>query len=272
MGEWALIVFFLLFIRHSIILFLITPLRGVLGSSGIIIVSLGISFFIFPEQLIIPTVSESKDFFSLCIRQVGIALLIGIPISLVLEIVPFTGRLIDTFRGAQFSEQLAPEMGPRDSQLESYGGLFVLWIFFEGQYAGRIIEILIKAMDTFPVISDLSVSSTKPGSLNPDSLMIWHVDLARFGEFLSSFFSICIIIVLPLIIFSLALELSLSVLQKLCSRFHVGVELTLLRAVLGVVFLLILIRGASNGAYMCHQLVLMGYDFLDFVVAGRGRI
>jgi len=254
--EWHIILFFLLVLRHGIILYFITALRGVLGFTGMIALSVACSLFAFPVEVSVPPAAQNYDVIYLSLREVTIGLLIGVPLGLVFEIIPFVGRLIDTFRGAQFAEQLAPEMGPRDSQLESYGGFFTLWIFFQGEYAGRFVELLVKANEAFPIYSVLAQ--------NP-SQSIFDIELSTFQEFLSSFFSICLIVALPLIIFSLATELSLSVLQKLCARFQVGLELTLGRALLGVLFMIFLINWSTAAPENLHNLAITGFNFLEHV-------
>jgi len=257
--ELPFLLLFLLVVRNSVMLTCIGPLKGVLGVSGVLTLSVALSIWLYPQDvLLLPKPDQpSPDIIFLALREVAIGLLIGLPFALIFEILPFVGRMIDTFRGVQFAEQIAPEMGPRDSMLESYGGLFALWIFFEGAYAGEWNRIILRAIEVFPVWGmDGSKTST---------FLSLRVEMGALQIFLAELMTTCLIAVLPLIILSFVLELALSVLQKLCTRFHVGVELSLVRAGMGVLFLVLIIASGEQGPRSIHELSLKGFEALHLL-------
>lgn len=261
--ESPIIALFLLFIRHSLIIVCIRPLRGIIGLSGVFVFSLILSIWIFPEEVFLPEISLiiKSDLGLKIIKEIILGLTLGMLLSLIFEIIPFIGRLIDTFRGVQFAEQVAPELGTRDSLLESYGGYLVIWFFFSGVYIKEWIWLLVKIESSYPLYTvfnhDLKLSS---GVLFKDRVMI--------ESFVGEFFTSTLLILVPLILLSLGFELVLSILQKLNSKFNIGFELCLLRAGMGVFFLSYLVYSGTQAPEMLQALTKSGIVLLNQVVFG----
>jgi flagellar biosynthesis protein FliR len=252
--ETPIVVFFLLFLRHVCLIVCIRPLRGVLGVSGVMVLSTVLSFWLYPEDILHKPIEDSlsRPLPALVFKEAVLGLCIGMPCALVFEAVPFIGRLIDTFRGVQFAEQIAPELGPRDSMLESYGAYLALWFFFEGMYAKKWIALLISIESTFPVMGSFQ---------DPDSKFLFHRDALE--TFLGDFFVISLLVIIPLVLISLSFELVLSVLQKLSSKFSLGVELSMLRAGLGVFFLMYVLYSGIQLPYQLHRLTASGLAMIN---------
>lgn len=268
-SEVPLLILFLLVLRHTCLIACIRPLRGVLGMSGVMVFSLVLSLWLYPYNIFDENIMENTKIlyrsafvdtplWVLILKEVLKGLMLGLPLSLMFEVIPFTGRLIDTFRGVQFSEQIAPELGPRDSLLESYGGYFALWFFFSGEYAASWISLLSSVEEYMPVYG-------------PDKMShAMHLGQYRFAleGFLGDFFTVTLLVVIPLILLSLGFELVFSVLQKLTNKFNVGVELGFMRAGLGVFFLVYILYSGEQMPRLLHSLTSSGLRVLkDFVTA-----
>lgn len=263
--EFPLTILFLLMVRHGCMLACIRPLRGVLGVSGVIVVSLSLSMWMYPleilDQLHLPLHLPQKvhSLFPFLLREVLIGLLIGLPCALLFEVVPFMGRLIDTFRGVQFAEQIAPEMGSRDSLLESYGGYFAIWFFFNSAYVSEWIRILLHADQVFPRYEAGKKFSTGSFLFQREALEV----------FLGEFFTTCIMVVIPLIMVTLSFELVLSALQKINSKFHLGHELSFGRAGMGVFFLCFLFYSGFQASSLVHSITVRGINALYLVIGSN---
>ncbi len=251
--EAPFAILFLLVLRHTCMIACIRPLRGLLGVSGVMVLSLAVSLWLYPVTILDAESSllQEMSLVSLIIKEVVLGVGVGLVCALFFEVLPFVGRLIDTFRGVQFAEQIAPELGPRDSLLESYGGYFTLWFFFAGLYAREWVALLSLVEETFPVIK-------VPEST---ALNLFH-HRSLLESFVGDFFTISLIVVMPLVLLSLSFELLLSVLQKLNTKFSLGVELSLLRGGMGVFFLCYLLYSGTQAPKQLHQLTASGFEML----------
>jgi len=221
--EVIFYLFLLYFIRYSVFFGSIKILRGLLGSTGVIVLSFTCSFYFMDFNLKQTEINEFYNNFSVnFILQIVLGAIFGIIASLIFEVIPFTGRLIDIFRGNQFAEQFAPELGARESQLEMYGGFFVVCLFFQEEYFFKVLDIIYK----YHIVN-----------VNPFNVLSKFTNLEFIFKVSKDFFELSILLVLPLILISFSLEIALSVLQKLNSKFQTGVELSLLKSGLGVLFL-----------------------------------
>ena len=244
---WALamigLLFFSIFIRTIVCLGIVKPLRSVIGLSGNLILSLCITLFVaqfseFENSLTVQEFTVTEFF-----KEAVVGVIFGITISLLFEIFPFVGRMIDTFRGNQFSEQIAPELGVRDSVLEIYASLAMPAIFFNGPYYLKFIEIY---------------SSYQYTKLSGKALLDDYFLNSNFVFLMSNaVLEIAVILIFPLILVALSLEISLAVFQKLYSRFQVGIELGLLRTGFGIIFLLLLVRFNQPLFYLDKFLMLL---------------
>ena len=171
-----------------------------------------------------------------------IGVLFGISISLLLELIPMTGKLIDTIRGNQLSEQLAPELGTRDSQLEFFGGIFVVAMFLNGRYFLYFLEAL--------SIDGIEFKKST------------HIDSKIIIDLISGILVVSLHLVFPLILFCFAIEVGFSLIQKLNSKIQLGTDLSILKSGIGAIFIFLFFIGGDQPVFIVtafYEGVVTGY-------------
>lgn len=121
------------FLKCLTCLLLISPVRAVVGIHGILLSSFGLSFCFLPsslQSLFAETWHLPNVLLSGCFAVLHGALF-AIPIAFLLEAFPLTGRLVDSFRGAQFAEQYLAQEATSTTQLEFFMAIFGLLILFQ---------------------------------------------------------------------------------------------------------------------------------------------
>lgn len=219
--------FYVLFLKYSLIIAIPRPIRNVLGLSVSFILSLMLSCFHMSLLDKIPTIEQ--DFYFILLTQGMQSVFFGLFISLILEFIPILCRMIDTLRGNQLSEQFAPELGPRDSQLEMYSALMIPMLFFKGPYFLKLLELII---DT-PTISRVN-----------------NFDITYFNLIIKNGLSFILIIVFPIIMIYMILELMNVALSKLLPKLNIGFELGMLKACLGVFGLMLYLNSSDKFIYL----------------------
>lgn len=216
----------ILFITLSITIFLsaIKQLRVFIGYSSIIAFSTILSFYI--SQHLKHNNFLIKNYFIMCLAF----FVLGNILSFLLEFIPSNMRIVDAFRGTQYSEQFAPELGNRDSYLETYSTILIIAIFFESNF-------FLKSLETLLNIFIVSLESESIVSLFKIENLI-----ALVGYYLE--FSIKFIF--PLILFSIIIELSISFIQKMNPKMQLGHELTIAKNMIAFLFIFISIKFYEN--------------------------
>lgn len=251
MPEQLLSALFLLNLRGTVLFSSVRILRGTIGFSGCLALSLSLSIFGFPNS-----VSEkilTRPFFSI-IFEILVGLFLGIIFSLLMEIVPLLGRFIDTFRGVQFQEQVAPELGARDSKLEIYAGYIVLFIFFQTKVFSEIVLLFGSCTN------NLGIGGLR-GEDFLDSAQYFSDYRSTLIDLLTKIFYSSLVIVSPLVIFSLCLEIGLSLLMKINSKCSLGLDLSLMRAFAGLAVLPLIVNFSDTWTYLLSDLVKVFWNF-----------
>lgn len=252
--------FFLLFLlnlRGTVFFASIRLLKGVIGTSGCLALSFVLSLYVYPAEIYVGILD--RPVFSIIVELL-IGLFLGFSLSFLFEFVPYIGRLVDTFRGVQFQEQVAPELGVRDSRLEIYAGFFTVWIFFNHRVFSKFMEIYLNFTEKLGV-----------GGFNGLSFLDISVLLndkrGALIETLSNVFYSSLFIVGPLIIFSLIIELGLSILLKFNSKFHLGSDLNIIRAFAGLVAVPLMLSYSSNLEFALAKLLIVGKGYFAILIS-----
>lgn len=243
---------FLLNLRGTVFFTALRSVKGVIGISGCMTLSLALSVFSFPEY-----VNRSildRPIFSIFV-EILLGLTLGLSLSFLFEFIPFLGRLIDTFRGVQFQEQVAPELGARDSRLEIFAGFVVVAYFFQPKFFLSFIELYLRitekvgvgGFDGFDYIDTQLYFSDKRGAL---------------VECLSTLFHSSLAVIIPLIAFSIIIELGFSIVLKFNSKLHLGTDLTLIRAFAGLAIVPLLVSSSDTLPAAILHLLEIGKGFL----------
>ncbi len=226
-------------IRFATAFSVMKSIRGILGMSGVSILSLCFSFYSIGTNLSLSVLNNTKTFFYILLtKEILIGLFIGLSMSLVFELIPFCGRLFDTFRGVQFAEQMAPEMGPRDSELEVFGGYLTLALFFSPQIFPYFIEYLFKINKYCGVLSE-----------QENNIMLFEglkINASTMYGFIGQIFITAIFVTLPLVVLSMMLEIGFSIISKVSPKFQIGLDLGYLRAGAGVFILFAVILNGET--------------------------
>lgn len=161
----GLVLFVLLVcLRAFSFLYVLAPIRNLVGASILPVLSLG---FVFPAiDLAISTHSGMLSGFSsgisimpvsqclvLALREMLIGAVLGVPIVLELELFPLTGRMIDALRGAQYAEQVLPGAGERGSVLEQLGAMLAVTLFFRLGWYQAPLRSLLESFEVVPITS-----------------------------------------------------------------------------------------------------------------------
>lgn len=252
MFKEPLFILFLLNLRGTVLFASLRLLRGVIGFSGSMAISFCLSLYCFPKY----NFSEilNRPVFSIVV-EILLGLFCGLSLSFLFEFVPFLGRLVDTFRGVQFQEQVAPELGTRDSKLEIFLGFVVIAIFFQNKIFGVFVDLYLQIANKVGVGGFDGVSFI-------DTSLYFSDRRGVLIELLSSLFYSSLVVVSPLIVFSMIIELGFSIVLKLNSKFHLGTDLNLIRAYAGLVITPFIVCYSESLPLALIHLVEIGKSFL----------
>lgn len=155
------------------------------------------------------------------LEKVAEGLLFAVFLAFLLECIPLAGKLIDLCRGAQYSEQVLPELGERSSPFETMGILLSGCLMF----SPLGYEILFShALNLMP-----RAWNTLENSL----LSAYHL--------LQSSFSFALLIAAPVLLTSLLLDTGSALLSRYLNRTNMSFELLGSKMCLGIaIFALIL--------------------------------
>jgi len=245
-------VLFLLNLRAVVLFSCPRIIMGTIGLSGCLTLSFVLSLFCFPSE--VPEKILTRPGFSL-ICEITLGLMLGVILSYLIEFIPLVGRLIDTFRGVQFQEQVAPELGIRDSRLEIFGGYVVLFLLFQTQIFSHLVELFLNCSDS------LGIGGLRQGVFI-DTSQYFNDKRGVLIDLLSTIFYSALIIVSPLVVFSLSLELGLSILMKVNTKCSLGLDLSLVRALVGIFVLPLILQFSDSWSVLLSDLVRILLSFI----------
>ncbi len=254
-----LFVFLLLNLRGALLFSSIRILNGTIGRSASIVLSFVISVYTYPA-VIYPHVLE-RPIFSISF-EILLGLSLGVIFSLLFEVFPFVGRMLDTFRGVQFQEQVAPEMGVRDSRLEIYAGYFVLFIFFQPKIFSEIITLFSLCTEYLGIGGFNGEKYSEISSFFENRVMII--------QFVSTIFYSCFLLVFPLIVFGLIIEIGFSLMMKINSKISLGLDLGSIRAFSGLLIVPWVLVTDPNWTTPFIQIVKEVSRFLYLSISKQG--
>lgn len=215
----------MVWISHALLLILssclffcsIKQLRSTIGYSALLILSVATGICIFSL--------ESKDIYKeysiiQCVSTLIVSCIYGNSISLLLEYIPSNMRIIDTIRGTQFSEQFAPELGNRDSYLETYSTIIMVALFLNTGLFQKTVTLFVETI--------VLIGNTNHIYELSKEFLFMHIQY--FIEF-------SVLFMFPLILFSLLLETIFCIAQKINPKFQLGHELGISKNALSFFFL-----------------------------------
>lgn len=126
--------------------FLLTlpALRSCVGFSGILALSLGLTFWLCPEL-------SNLAFEPLAVCQTAfLACFFALPLRIIFETMSGAARLIDVSRGSQMGEQFNPTLQRSTTLLESACALVTLAVFFQSGFHFVILTHFQKALKVLP--------------------------------------------------------------------------------------------------------------------------
>ena len=234
----------LLFVVRSFsMLVVFSSMRAYLKMSGMLVLSATLALFMLSFASVPETVSATlRDsniiaFVLLVLCEGAIGLSIGLPLALSLECLPMAARAADVSRGAQFGEQLNPNLGVNLSPFESIALLAALvFVFVAGGYQFGI-ELL-----------TASVTATHQSGTNVGSFIFDRGAIMGMISLSAKAIALGISIAAPVILFSFFLDLAASVLSRALQRINVVFELLPAKLLLGTMIF----------AYACLSLDISG--------------
>ena len=155
---------------------------------------------------------------------------LALPIALLFYLLPYAGRLIDTYRGAQFGELVLPGSGDKVTMLENIAGLISIFIFLSPVVSSQI----------FPrLVSPLVVQNIDSGE--------WISGIVYlFGDVLVLGFCLAA----PIGISCFILDMAAAIVSKSAKRVNLVFELLSAKLLLGLLILLaVIFLGGQLGQF-----------------------
>lgn len=164
------------------------------------------------------TLFATEAFYGFCL---------ALPIALVFYLLPYLGRLIDTYRGAQFAELMLPGSGEKVTSLEQLGDLLALFLLFLPFVYSPLFVLLVAPIEA-------------PNNYVQAQWIQSFVQL--FGDILAIGFWLAA----PIGLACFVLDAASGIISKFAKRVNLVVELMPLKLLLGIVMLiLLLVLGVS---------------------------
>ncbi len=220
---------FLVFVRVCGSFAVFPFIRSYLRTSGTLVLSVAVTAWIVggPEfifanafPIVKPYLHSAPLFILAATREIGVGVLLAAPLAIAFEVLPMAGRLVDDARGAQFAEQVNPELG-RVSQFQELGNMLVPMVFLNTAL--------------FPLCSALSRSVSSPITASMSGMPGYAFGVVEYavraaaaalGESLSY--------AAPVILICLLLDFSIGLMSRFLTRINLNHELVPLKLVLGI--------------------------------------
>ncbi len=222
-----LTVFSLTFARVYCTLVIIKPIRIYLGVIPLLSLSLGVSlcFFSFLDITNFHYGVNSYNPIFLFIKEALYGFLLGVPLAFIAETPTIAGRLFDTFRAAQFCEQLLPQTNERSSILEQLGIFLVpLYVFSYSGYKD-VFNLLETSFNLLPVLSLNSIN------------LFSSIRVENFINLSLSVFRTAVILAAPCIIGCALIDITITLLSRSLARINMVFEALPFKLVGGLLFL-----------------------------------
>jgi type III secretory pathway component EscT len=229
-----LIFYILIFIRCYALISVFSSSHTFLKQQGIVTLSLVLSISMCASELgsgvFNPVKCENVILFVVsALRECFIGALIGLPLAIAVQSLVMSARIVDTTRGAQFSEQVAPENGYKTSSLEGAAALFVLVIAFT--YGGY--QILVMSLyESFKIIQ-IGLSFDFLSNLNLISILSLSQKAISIG----------LLIAAPVVAIMFLIDFSAALISRSLGRVNIVFELMPLKMALGVILFTVLCLG-----------------------------
>lgn len=196
----------------------LSRLRSIAGVSVIAVIAGLLSFFSLSRSESWGVIEDGHihwEIYSFCVlvlTNIAFGMLVMLPLGLWSEILPMTGRLIDTMRGNSYAEQMLPGVESRSSPLELFGAVLSPWVFLcSGVYLPFLREIL-----------------------QPHAGMIHVSGEGESVQSCATSLSAAFHLSTPAILSLGVLEFGVALVSRICPRFPVGNEFQSIRLTLGL--------------------------------------
>ncbi|MBL7662277.1 flagellar biosynthetic protein FliR [bacterium] len=217
----------LVLVRVFCLLSVIPILRSALRPSGILILALVVAVYLLPELELKHAIELNlTTLFYWALQQALLGILWGIPLAIISEVLAVAARMIDFARGANYGEQVNPEIGSQASVLEHLmSPLTLACVFATGGYM-VCVDLIAFSFKHFPLSQPLSVVGL--GFLFESVRVYSHVFLAA------------VVIASPVLLFSFVVDLVSGISARMFQgRVSLAAEYTNLKLIAGLGLMLV---------------------------------
>lgn len=210
--TFGLILFFLIFLRVLLIMNLV-PFLGAKHTPGTLRMGLSItlSILLWPFVLLqspTPLPSSLITIIFLGFKEITVGFLFGFLISLIFQIAEISGQLMDTFRGVNQIQLMAPGMQDRSSALGTLNFQLFVCLFVLLDLHSIFFQALQKSFITIPIFGW------------PNATFSHSILLERFIPLFSDFFWISFALSLPVLIVSFIIEIGFGFLNRIAPQIN----------------------------------------------------